>query len=465
MTERGVWRGRGAVWRAGVVVSGVLLVVAALVAAALVTDVDDDLRATVTVGDEPVRPAPSPGLIAVDDSAPTPDPAALARLLTPLATDPAVGQLTGRVVDDATGAVLWERGPAEARVPASTAKLLTAVAALSVLPPDKRVETVLAEGTRDGTLVVVPGGDPTMSGGAEAGPLFPGAATLSDAAEVVRTGGLAPQRIVIAPGPYTGPAMGPGWSTGEIAGGNVAPVEPWMLDAGRIDPGDVYSPRRSEPMLAAGRALAEALDVDPEQVRVATEPVETAHELGRVSSAPLADRLRSMLVHSDNMLAEALCREVALGRDPDRRVDFAAGTSAVLETLSEQGIDVSGARLDDCSGMSAGSRLSAAVLTDTLRVAAAPDATREMRDLLDALPVAGATGTLTDRFDGPSAPGAGWVRAKTGTLRGVSTLAGTVTSADGRSMSFALLSAGTPPDSARPVLDRITAELRTCGCR
>src|SRR5699024_4375752 len=174
-----------------------------------------------------------------------------ARRLEPLATTPAVGDLTGRVVDDETGQVLWERRPDAPRVPASTAKLLTAVAALSRLPSDKRVDTVLAEGTEPGTLVVVPGGDPTMSAGAESGPLFPGSATLTEAADVVRHGGLHPERIVVDPGPYTGPDMGPGWSPVEIAAGNLAPVQPWMLDAGRIDPAEVYSPRHAEPALAA----------------------------------------------------------------------------------------------------------------------------------------------------------------------------------------------------------------------
>ena len=40
-----------------------------------------------------------------------------------------------------------------------------------------------------------------------------------------------------------------------------------------------------------------------------------------------------------------------------------------------------------------------------------------------------------------------------------------MTSADGRTMSFALLASGTDPTVARPVLDRIAAELRNCGCR
>src|SRR5690606_26932678 len=190
------------------------------------------------------------------------------------------------------------------------------------------------------------------------------AATLVEAADVVRAAGVTPSRIVVDPGPYTGPRLGPGWPPSEIAAGNIAPVDAWMLDSGRLDPADEYSPRSGEPALAAGRALARELGVDPERVRVASESVETTGELGRVSSAELTERLRSMLVHSDNVLAEAICREVALDRDPDARADFAAGTAAVLDTLTERGLDMSGVRLDDCSGMSNGNRISAAVLTD-----------------------------------------------------------------------------------------------------
>ncbi|KAA0919831.1 D-alanyl-D-alanine carboxypeptidase/D-alanyl-D-alanine-endopeptidase [Dietzia sp. ANT_WB102] len=459
-----MWRGRGLAWRAGIVLVVVLLLVGGLVAAALVTDVDDDLRAAVDSPSEAVAD-PSPGLVAADDSAPAPDPAALGRILGPLADSPAVGDLTASVVDDATGEVMWERRPRDPKVPASTTKLLTAAAALTRLPGDARVDTVLARGVEPDTLVVVPGGDPTMSRGAEPGALFPGAATLAQAAGVVRAAGMTPARIVVDPGPYTGPRLGPGWSPAEIPAGNIAPVEAWMLDAGRLDPADEYSPRSTDPALAAGRALAGELGVDPERVEVSTGSVETTEELGRVSSAELIERVRSMLVYSDNVLAEAICREVALDRDPERPADFATGTAAVLDTLTERGLDMSGVRLDDCSGMSAGNRISAAVLTDVLRTASAPDATREMRDLLDTLPVAGGSGTLIDRFSGPSAAGAGWVRAKTGTLAGASALAGSVTSADGRTMSFALLASGTDPAVARPVLDRIAAELRACGCR
>jgi D-alanyl-D-alanine carboxypeptidase/D-alanyl-D-alanine-endopeptidase (penicillin-binding protein 4) len=86
--------------------------------------------------------------------------------------------------------------------------------------------------------------------------------------------------------------------------------------------------------------------------------------------------------------------------------------------------------------------------------------------MLSGLPVAGGDGTLDDRFTGgESASGRGFVRAKTGTLTGVSALAGVVTDADGRLLTFALMANGTSPAESRPQLDSLAAALRECGCR
>ena len=70
--------------------------------------------------------------------------------------------------------------------------------------------------------------------------------------------------------------------------------------------------------------------------------------------------------------------------------------------------------------------------------------------------MAGGDGTLDDRFarDGRAAAGRGVVRAKTGTLTGVSSLAGVVTDADGRLLVFALMSNGASPGAVRPAARR-----------
>ncbi len=62
-------------------------------------------------------------------------------------------------------------------------------------------------------------------------------------------------------------------------------------------------------------------------------------------------------------------------------------------------------------------------------------------------------------------PGA--VRAKTGTLLSVHDLAGTVVTADGRLLAFAVLADGTAgsPLATESALDDVAATLAGCGCR
>jgi D-alanyl-D-alanine carboxypeptidase/D-alanyl-D-alanine-endopeptidase (penicillin-binding protein 4) len=80
--------------------------------------------------------------------------------------------------------------------------------------------------------------------------------------------------------------------------------------------------------------------------------------------------------------------------------------------------------------------------------------------------VAGGSGTLADkRFDTPaSQAGRGWVRAKTGTLTAVTTLAGLVLDQDGRVLVFAFMSGGGDQEPARDGIDALATSLRKCGC-
>jgi D-alanyl-D-alanine carboxypeptidase/D-alanyl-D-alanine-endopeptidase (penicillin-binding protein 4) len=80
------------------------------------------------------------------------------------------------------------------------------------------------------------------------------------------------------------------------------------------------------------------------------------------------------------------------------------------------------------------------------------------------LPVA--EGTLADRFAGSGLiAGVGVVRAKTGTLTGVSSLAGTVVDADGRMLAFAVIADAVPTaSSGRAALDAVATALVGCGC-
>ncbi|HVN13721.1 MAG TPA: D-alanyl-D-alanine carboxypeptidase/D-alanyl-D-alanine-endopeptidase, partial [Kineosporiaceae bacterium] len=187
-------------------------------------------------------------------------------------------------------------------------------------------------------------------------------------------------------------------------------------------------------------------------------------ELARGESATIGDLVEHALTDSDNTIAEALARVVAV--TAGRQATFADGGVAVLDRVDLLGVPVAGAHLSGGSGLGSGNQVSADTLARLLVLAASP-AHPELRPLLTGLPVAGASGTLSDRFSATrERVGLGLVRAKTGTLTGVSSLAGTVVDADGRQLGFVLLAPRVASTlAARTALDAAASALAACGCR
>jgi D-alanyl-D-alanine carboxypeptidase/D-alanyl-D-alanine-endopeptidase (penicillin-binding protein 4) len=193
-----------------------------------------------------------------------------------------------------------------------------------------------------------------------------------------------------------------------------------------------------------------------------------ARVLGEVKSAPLTELVNTLLQNSDDTLADAVARQTAIatGAEPS----FAGAAKATLDVLSRNGFDLTGVQLNDGSGLSQLNKIPAKVLSQVLAVAAGPDGkdtrTAKLRPMLGGLPVAGGSGTLATRYlDGSSSSAKGWLRAKTGTLSGVNTLAGLVMDTDGRVLVFALMSSGPDQNASRAGLDALAANLRGCGCR
>jgi D-alanyl-D-alanine carboxypeptidase/D-alanyl-D-alanine-endopeptidase (penicillin-binding protein 4) len=235
-----------------------------------------------------------------------------------------------------------------------------------------------------------------------------------------------------------------------------------MLDAGRTQPVSVDSRRSPTPALDAGRALAVAFGANPATVTVLPTTPATAKQIAEVKSPPLIERLRQMMSESDNVMAESIGREVAAA--VDRPQSFDGGVQAVLGQLRKGGIDTAAAALVDSSGLSVNDRLTALTLDGVVN-AAAGDETPVLRPLLDLLPIAGGSGTLSNRFLDTDAglAAAGLLRAKTGSLTGTNALAGIVTDAGGRVLTFSLISNNAGP-TGRTAIDALAATLRGCGC-
>ncbi|MCA1720121.1 MAG: D-alanyl-D-alanine carboxypeptidase [Actinobacteria bacterium] len=354
-----------------------------------------------------VAPSPSrqPVLPAPADGASVPSTAGLQQALAAGLLDPALGgHVAISVIDAVTGRPLLESDSRDVVTPASTAKIATAVAALTVLPPERRLTTRVVAGSAPGEIVVVGGGDASL-----AGPLskvsYPPAAQLSALAAQVRMVGPV-TRVVVDDTLYGGPVLGPGWRPEYVTGGDVAPVTALMVDGGRTRRSPSRAPRQSDPSLAAGRQLAVLLGAPAASV-VRGRAAAGAKELGAVLSPTVQQLVEGMLTRSDNDLAESLARQVAIATgQPASFAGVAAAMQSVLaNVLAGVGAAPGSVQLLDGSGLSRLDRVQPGALTRLLASVAGRDRDR-LFPVLSGLPVAGFDGTLEKRFrKGPGLTG------------------------------------------------------------
>jgi D-alanyl-D-alanine carboxypeptidase/D-alanyl-D-alanine-endopeptidase (penicillin-binding protein 4) len=401
-----------------------------------------------------------------------PTAAGLSTTITPLLTGVGGGKLSVSVADVVTGQELYATAGSMALVPASTTKVITGVTALAALGPAHRLSTRVVVGANPGEIVLVGGGDPTLAPGANG--TYPAAARLDELATAVRAalGTTTPAKVVYDSSLFAGPDYAVGWDATIAEEGYGAPIRALTIDGARTvpnaDPHASYQPpRHTQPDLVAARAFAKALGLSPNAVVAGTAPA-GARELARVESPPMARLVELMMLDSDNVLAEALARQVAIARQ--QPATFEGAATAMRTVLTELGVMTDGFGLVDGSGLSKNGRLSATLLTSVLSIAARSDRP-QLHAVFAGLPVAGYSGTLSTRYQKPTngGPAAGYVRAKTGTLGadGIHSLAGIVVDGDGRTLAFAVLanSVTKSETSAREGMDRLAAALASCGCR
>ncbi|HVW82067.1 MAG TPA: D-alanyl-D-alanine carboxypeptidase/D-alanyl-D-alanine-endopeptidase [Mycobacteriales bacterium] len=439
-----------------------LVAVVTVAAVAVVVERHDGghpVAATAGTG-TPERP---PVLSALHASAPATRAEVSAALRPALAAFPPGEKLAGLVTDVSTAATLWAEHPRMPMAPASTTKLLTSAAALETLGPGYRLTTATKE--LGNTVYLVGGGDPTLvtNDTVKVVPPYPRPASLADLASrtaAALTSGT-PVRLRVDTSAWSGPESARGWQPSYVTEGDVTPPSPLELDGGRLHDNDFDSERTPTPAAQAAQAFAGLLRADGVAIKGDVEPATappTASPLASVSSPPLAELVQRMLTDSDNDLAEALGRAVAAAAGLP--ADFTSAAHAVLEQMTKLGIPTAGISLYDTSGLSHDDRIDPAALVGVLE-AAASSRDPQLRPIVEGLPVAGFTGTLAARYRGAkTSAGAGIVRAKTGTLTGVDTLAGLTVDRAGRLLAFALMASGQgSEDAVEAGLDRIASTL------
>lgn len=457
---------------------------------------------------------------------PVPDPSTLSSELADELDTDWLGPTDRRAItvrDALTGQVLAESNARRPVTPASTTKILSAAAIVAGLPVQQTFTTRVVRGAAEDEVVLVAGGDMLLARGEGDPGAVAGHAGVADlaaqTAEALEAGTVsAPVSVRLDLQHVAGPHQLDTWSDFWVSEGYAGRIVQLGLAEDLALP---FYPSPTDPEQEVARAFAAALEEagvevagwegedeaqdwsaevvqtpagtvgltppapdaqdgpelgaaprSPDASSATSEPgsgIAGVEVLAQVESAALRDVLALALAASDNAMVEQLARQAAVagGESPDR----VSVTEWIRRSIEEDyGVDLTGLRLVDASGLSDGTRLTVDVVADLL-VAGADGSRPDLQAVLAAggLPIAGYTGTLSARFHLPVHEAAiGNARAKTGSLPGVTSLAGTVVSADGRLLVYSLTADDIGEDAAvleaRSSLDEVVAQLARCGC-
>ncbi|MDQ7992404.1 MAG: D-alanyl-D-alanine carboxypeptidase, partial [Propionicimonas sp.] len=290
-------------------------------------------------------------------------------------------------------------------VPASTTKILTALAAIDVLGADKTFTTKVVSPSR-GRITLVAGGDPYLVSSKSSVPAK--RANLTDlasaTAKALKKSGVKKVTLTYSAPLFSGSSYSSSWKKSWSS--YTARIMSLTVNQGMSGSSAYSNPARSTTKLFAKKLRAKGIKVT---YAGAKAPAKGAKTLASVTSAPLGTLVRRMLRYSDNVPAEMLARHVA--RATGRPASFAGGSAAISAWLKAHDLWGAGMSLDGGSGLSSGTKLLPSVLARAVGLALATPA---YVDVVKGLPVAGVDGTLKRRFnDASEKAGRKVVHAKT----------------------------------------------------
>jgi serine-type D-Ala-D-Ala carboxypeptidase/endopeptidase (penicillin-binding protein 4) len=356
-----------------------------------------------------------------------------------------------------------------AMTPASNLKLFSTAAALYYLGPEFRWSTyLLADGRTDagvlrGDLVLYGTGDPTLGSARFAST----SGAFEQLADEVRGRGIVRiEGAVVADGSFFDPTQrAPGWTDDDQRYWYGASVAALSAGENTATPGGRPV---VDPLLSAAARLTSVLrragvqvSGEPRVVRSASQSAARFH-LGGGRAAPVIGIYRSPTLRevvrvtnhvSHNLFADALLRSV--GHAVSGTGSFPGGELGVARMIAAFDDGAAAPRMMDGSGLSRLDRVPPRTVVALLH---GMDALAEKAAFRGSLPTAAVPDGLERRMVGT--PAAANLRAKTGTLRGVSALSGYVTAANGERLAFSILINGAPSVSlAKRAEDRVGALL------
>lgn len=370
---------------------------------------------------------------------------------------------------------LLEAGSRDSLVPASLMKVVTAAATLEVMRPDEVYTTdvvarrdaleSITDGVLTGDLYLIGRGDPVLSTPRYVS-RYPVPVAYTDVTKLADRvfAALAARGVTRIEGrvvgdesrypdrerDYTGERLSAGadpiWKNSYVSSNNAGPLSALLLNGGFTSYSGVVSSaglrlnvRAADPAQHAASVFDDLLEargmvITRRPQSGVAPPGGERSTMGAVESPPVSEILARMLSRSDNTIAEMVLKEIGrrtLGSD---RASAAAAVHRILrDTLGPQ---ADGLTIADGSGLSYSNRLTCAAVAELLRVSGPGS------PLVEGLAVAGETGTL--RYCSPvrsrdNDSRLNTVKAKTGTLNDVTSVAGTAVAANGEVLTFAMI--------------------------
>jgi len=350
------------------------------------------------------------------------DPVSAAGVFARMAAAPELSNPSVSLIDVSTGSVVFESSATSQRKPASTMKLLSAVATLKYLTPQQTFATSVSLGPIPDSLVVNGQYDPWMS--------------INDqvATKMHRTS----YPLLVSKGLS---------AAKKKSGGSVKKLKIYYNDLFSSD-------------LATLKSLYSKRGVTTTFVKVTDEKALAiaGEEVAYSTSPPVKEIMDWFLLWSDNLISERMGRIAAKAAGNQFSDDGVAVTFATL--LIELGIDPSQVIVKDASGLSRENKVTASVMSQLLYKIYTDPA---LSQIANGLPIGGKTGTLRHRYLETAPQAVGLIKAKTGTLTGVVSLAGYVESGD-REYAFIVIAdeisrTRAASDRARKTIDRYLGKI------
>jgi D-alanyl-D-alanine carboxypeptidase/D-alanyl-D-alanine-endopeptidase (penicillin-binding protein 4) len=350
------------------------------------------------------------------------DPVSAAGVFARMAAAPELSNPSVSLIDVSTGSVVFESSASSQRKPASTMKLLSAVATLKYLTPQQTFATSVSLGPIPDSLVVNGQYDPWMS--------------INDqvATKMHRTS----YPLLVSKGLS---------AAKKKSGGSVKKLKIYYNDLFSSD-------------LATLKSLYSKRGVTTTFVKVTDEKALAiaGEEVAYSTSPPVKEIMDWFLLWSDNLISERMGRIAAKAAGNQFSDDGVAVTFATL--LIELGIDPSQVIVKDASGLSRENKVTASVMSQLLYKIYTDPA---LSQIANGLPIGGKTGTLRHRYLETAPQAVGLIKAKTGTLTGVVSLAGYVESGD-REYAFIVIAdeisrTRAASDRARKTIDRYLGKI------